>query len=190
VIPDPKWLEILKASGWQTTAIAVAFGLFLLAGRTEWLPPLEPWMIQIAALVFLVCGCLALASMGAAALRFFPIQVWIAHWIKMYRSKRGFRKYIPHMLPKEREIIAYLLAKNQKMFTAEADGGHARTLLSRGIVIVVAQHNQLLDPLDVPMTIPDHLWDVLQKHKQEFPYTPAKDDEAEGHPWRVHWQEA
>jgi hypothetical protein len=28
--PDPRWLEILKASGWQTTALAVASGLFLL----------------------------------------------------------------------------------------------------------------------------------------------------------------
>ena len=28
--PDPKWLEILKASGWQTTGLACAFGVFLL----------------------------------------------------------------------------------------------------------------------------------------------------------------
>jgi hypothetical protein len=47
--PDPKWLEILKASGWQTTALAVAFGLFILAGRTGWLSSLDPWMIQLGA---------------------------------------------------------------------------------------------------------------------------------------------
>jgi hypothetical protein len=87
----------------------------------------------------------------------------------------------------EREIIAYLLAKNQKTFTAASDGGHARTLLSRGIVIILARDGQLLDPENVPMTIPDHLWDVLQKHKDEFPYKPP--DETDGAPWRVHWME-
>ena len=107
-----------------------------------------------------------------AAHKFLPIQVWIVHWIEIQRSKRGFRGYIRHMTPKEREIIAYLLAKNQKTFTAASDGGHARTLLSRGIVIILARDGQLLDPENVPMTIPDHLWDVLQKHKDEFPYKP------------------
>lgn len=107
-----------------------------------------------------------------AAHKFLPIQVWIVHWIEIQRSKRGFRGYIRHMTPKEREIIAYLLAKNQKTFTAASDGGHARTLLSRGIVIILARDGQLLDPENVPMTIPDHLWDVLEKHKDEFPYKP------------------
>ena len=40
--PDPRWLELLKASGWQTVAIAVAVGVFLLAAHWGWLPPLEP----------------------------------------------------------------------------------------------------------------------------------------------------
>ena len=93
------------------------------------------------------------------------------------------------MTTKEREIIAYLLAKNQKTFTAASDGGHARTLLSRGIVIILARDGQLLDPENVPMTIPDHLWDVLQKHKDEFPYKPPDGGETEGAPWRVHWME-
>ena len=120
---------------------------------------------------------------------FFPVQVWVVHWIELQRSKRRFRDYITHMTPKEREIIAYLIAKNQKTFTAAADGGHARTLLSRGIVMIVARDGQRLDPENVPMTIPDHLWDVLQEHKHEFPYKPPEDDETEAYPWRVHWME-
>ena len=35
---------------------------------------------------------------------------------------------------KEREIIAYLLHRRERMFTADLDGGHATTLISRGIV--------------------------------------------------------
>ena len=34
----------------------------LYAGRHGWIPPLDPWAIQLAMFVFLVCGCLSLAS--------------------------------------------------------------------------------------------------------------------------------
>jgi hypothetical protein len=59
---DPRWLEILRASGWHTAAIAAACGLFLLAGHWEWLPPLEGWIIQVAAFGFLLSGCLTFAT--------------------------------------------------------------------------------------------------------------------------------
>jgi hypothetical protein len=65
--PDPRWLEILKASGWQTVALALAAGLFLWAARTGWIPPLEPWMVQTAAVVMIACGLLALASFASNA---------------------------------------------------------------------------------------------------------------------------
>jgi hypothetical protein len=188
--PDPRWLEILKASGWQTAAVATACGSFLLVGAWGWLPPLAPWMIQLAAFGFLLCASLAVVSFISAMLKFFPIRVWVVHWISLRRATRGMRDYIPYMTSDERAIIAYLLEKNEKTFCAAADGGKARILLSRGIVTIVAQPGQQLDSEDVPMTIPDHLWDVLRKHKNEFPYTPVEDDDGvEIHPWRVHWME-
>jgi hypothetical protein len=41
-------------------------------------------------------------------------------------------EYIPFMTAKDKEIIAYLLHHNQRMFTCEPDGGHAGLLLSQG----------------------------------------------------------
>lgn len=186
-IPDSKWLEILKASGWQTVAIAAACGLFLLAVHWGWLPPLESWMTLLAAFIFLLCGCLACASFFSTFFRFFPIQKWLVHWINIYRAKCGLRNYIQYMTPNERKIIGYLLAKNQKTFLAESDGGYASTLISRGFVTIIAKRGQHLDMNDVPMAIPDHFWDVLQKHKNDFPYTPPARGETEVHPWRVPW---
>jgi hypothetical protein len=159
--PDPGWLEILKASGWQTAAVGVACGSFLLIARCGWVPPLETWMIQLAAVVTLICGALALASFLSATLKFFPVQTWFLHWFKRHWAKRAVRDYIPHMTDHEREIIAYLLAKNQKMFTAESDGGYAATLLARGIVRIAVQPNQHVAMSDVPMAVPDYVWDVL-----------------------------
>jgi hypothetical protein len=136
---DAKWLEILKASGGQTTALAVASGLFLLAGHTGWLPPLEPWVVLLAAAVFLVCACLAIATTLSAALKEFPVRSWVSRRLTVHRKIREIENYIPHMTPKEKEIIAYLLAKTQKLFTVASDGGYATTLISKGIVVVAVR---------------------------------------------------
>lgn len=94
--------------------------------------------------------------------------------------------YIPHMTEKDREIIAYLLHHNQRMFTAESDGGHARLLLSKGIIRIAAKHGQHIDMENVPFEVPKHIWDVLVRHKQRFKYD--SDDDAP-YPWRVSWME-
>ncbi|MCA6114959.1 superinfection exclusion B family protein [Bradyrhizobium sp. WSM 1738] len=167
-IPDPRWLEILKASGWQTAAVSAACGLFLLFARWSWLPPLDPWMIQLAAIAGLICGFLAIASFISAALKFFPVQTWVLHAVKLRRAKRAVRDYIPFMTEEKKKIVAYMLAKNQKMFTAESDGGYAASLLSRGIVVVAARPGQHITMSDVPMAVPDHVWDVLIAHKDHF----------------------
>lgn len=80
-MPDPRWLEVLKASGWQTVALAAAFALFSFASHRDWIPPLDAWMVQAATLGLLLFGCLAFTSFISAALKFFPIHKWAMHWI-------------------------------------------------------------------------------------------------------------
>jgi hypothetical protein len=85
--PDPRWLEILKASGWQTAALALAAGALLWANRAGWLPPLEPWMVQAAAVVMLVCGLLALASFVSNAIA--QVGIWwrgVANWSTLWQA--------------------------------------------------------------------------------------------------------
>jgi hypothetical protein len=84
----------------------------------------------------------------------------------------------------ERDIIAYLLAHNQKIFTCAADGGYAVTLISRGIVIHATQPGHRYASEDVPMAIPDNVWKVLLRHRG---YAPPPKGETEPHPWRVPW---
>ena len=62
----------------------------------------------------------------------------------IHRAKHDVQKYISLMTPKEREIIGYLLAKNQRMFTYKLDGGYASTLISRNIIRCALQHRQML----------------------------------------------
>ena len=82
----------------------------------------------------------------------------------------------------EREIIAYLLHRRERMFTADLDGGHPTTLISRGIVRRALRQGQAFDSSDVPMEIPRPVWNVIKTMKKQFPYS---GDEDEPHPWRV-----
>jgi len=86
--------------------------------------------------------------------------------------------------PKEREIIGYLLAKNEKMFTYTSDAGDANTLISKKIVVSALVPGQSVTAYGWPFKVPDHVWDVLVKHKTEFPNT-WKDGEP--HPYAISW---
>jgi hypothetical protein len=83
---------------------------------------------------------------------------------------------------KEREIVSYLLHRNERMFTADIDGGHAATLIARGIVKSAVRPGQVFDPTDVPMEIPRAIWNLVKGLKDQFPYSGDEDDP---YPWRV-----
>jgi hypothetical protein len=63
--PDPHWLELLKASGWQTAAGAIACGALLWANHNGWFPDaFNSWVGPIA-VAMAICGSLALASLAS-----------------------------------------------------------------------------------------------------------------------------
>ncbi len=97
---------------------------------------------------------------------------------------RQIEEELGELTEQDREILAYLLHHNQRMFECALDGGNARMLITRGIVRNALRPGQVFDPENVPMEVPRHIWSVLKKHQSMFPYEPSED---EGHPWRVHW---
>ena len=186
-IPDPKWLEILKASGGQTAALALACGIFLLVAHWGWLPPLDPRMVIRATFGFLVFGFLAIAALGAAVNKTIPMREWVVDYVNERRFCRAVHEYISHMTERERKIIAYLLSKNQKQFTCDQDGSYLTSLISRRIVVYAYQPRQVFRGTDVPMRIPDNVWDILKAYRSEFPYQPPRQGEIEPEPWRIPW---
>lgn len=95
-------------------------------------------------------------------------------------------KFIPHMTENDRAIIGYLLHHNQKTFQSASDGGYAAPLIGKKIIRIAAIHGQELDMNWVPFEITDDAWDVLSKHREEFPYKPPK-GKTETHPWAIPW---
>jgi hypothetical protein len=162
--------------------------MFLAAARSGWLPPLEPWMIHLVAFGLLLFGFLALASFFSALFRIAPVHRWAVTWWNLRRQQQAAEDYIQYMTDREKEIIAFLLAKNQKMFDAEIDGGYAAPLLSRGIVRIIMVQGQHADHDRVPMAIPDHIWDVLVRNRDKFRYAPPPQGKVEPYPWRIPWQ--
>jgi hypothetical protein len=182
---DPRWLEILKSSGGQSFALAGASGGLLLVMYFRVVPPLDPPWIHVVIGLFLLCSLLWAVSVLSWLNRFFSPRVWILHWHRLRQERTAVERYIPHMSDREKAIVAYLLAHNQKIFTADSDGGYATTLISRGVVVRALISGQRFHPSEMPLEIPDHVWQVLEKHKDQFRYDPSAEED--GHPWRVHW---
>lgn len=180
---DPKWLEILKAGGWERLAIAVGCGAVFALVKAGVLQSPGALALFIVAAVGILCACLTVAAMLRALFKFVPPSVWIKHWVTQARQRREVAAYIPHMTDEDRAIIGYLLAHNQKSFTGASDGGHATTLISRGVIVLALRKGQIFVENDTPFMVPDHIWAVLVRHKDKFP-TPGPGDP---HPWRVHW---
>jgi hypothetical protein len=186
--PDPRWLEILKASAWQTFAIATGTGVFLYLARQRILPPVPDGALLVAWITFLICTMLFLTSFISACLKFFTIRSrFVAFW-RERAERKDLIEYIPHMRPVERQILGYLLANNQQMFEGDIDGGHASTLISRGIIVRALQPGQAFRQTKVPYVIQNHHWEILQRpvYKEQFT---AKVDSDAPHPWRENWME-
>ncbi|MFZ0852614.1 MAG: hypothetical protein WAO08_25845 [Hyphomicrobiaceae bacterium] len=185
---DPRWLEILKASGWQTTFAALGCAIFLLLAERGVIPAQSlPSVIPIMWCAFLLSSALALASIAQSAARAFPVDLWVRRWFLRRKAKREVADYIPFMSDKERQIIGYLLKYRRKTFDSADDGGYAAPLIARGIVVVAGVGGQRIDLERVPMAVPDHVWEVLEKHADEFPHRPDMNGKTEMQPWRVPW---
>lgn len=86
---DPRWLGILKASGPQTFALAVAFGLFWLVDRRGLIPSLPAWIVQLTVFGFLVCACLTIVSFLVVVMRllYVGLEIFVL-WVRNRRDKR------------------------------------------------------------------------------------------------------
>jgi hypothetical protein len=141
-------------------------------------------VVVSALIVTVLCTCLALTSLVA--------RIWnasgglrqhLAEMFHQYRDKKRIQRELDYLIPKERKIIAYLLAKQQRVFEVLRDGEQAATLIAKGFVVPTTRKPPAV-LRDITVEVPPHIWDVLIKNRAKFPYE-APDSEA--HPWRTHW---
>jgi hypothetical protein len=189
---DPKWIDGIKSA--ISAGAAYKFSLAVVSGIYWYLlarhyVPYSAGLIQASSFGFLFFTLLWLANAIAVIADIFRPRTWFVHCITLRRQTREVENYLPHLSEKDREIIAYLLAHNQKTIIADMDGGHAMTLIARAFLIVQTAPGQTDYENRVPMIIPDNVWGVLQRHKDKFPYAPPPSGEVEPYPWRKHFME-
>ena len=187
-----KFIDLLKASGWQTAMIAAGTALFIYLSHDGVLPALEPPLIELVAwAVLFVSAALAAASLISA------VQQVLRHGWKQLQLHRAIRnrrntfiKNIPFLSEDERRILGYLREKKQKTFTADHDGGYANTLIAKRYVGYIGAPGQSFDFDKVPMAVADYVWDIIQERPADLPYAPVYRENGrryEVQPWRIHW---
>ncbi len=187
---DPgKWIDGIKsaisAGASYKFALAAICGIYWYLSAWHYVPT-SVWQIQASSFGCVFFTLLWVANVVSVFADIFRPRDFFVHRIELRRQSREVENYLPHLGEKEREIIAYLLAHNQKSFIAAMDGGHAMLLITRAIVIPITAPGQVVYQDRMPMIIPDHIWVVLQRHKASFQYVAPTDDEIEVHPWRRH----
>ncbi len=183
--PDPRWLELLKANGWQTTALAAACGTVLFLVKKGYVQTDgSPYWVLGAVIGAVVFGCLSLAAIGRAVVQATDVGGVARRWWLRRLQRKAARDYIPFMTAKERSIVAYLLHHNQRVFQTTQDGGYAAPLIAQGVVWPAVAPGQVVSAYGVPFEIPEHIWSTLKKHRDAFPYDPGGDG---GPPWNIHW---
>lgn len=172
---DSGWLEILKASAWQLLGLSLALSVFWLLVRFEVLPPSDSqFVIYGLPLAILITAGLGLASLVeqvgkwlAAALK--KHQEKKERWQKIADHQRKFAEHVNFMTVNELAIYGYLLKHNRKSFTATMDCGYAASLYKRGFIQSDAQHGHSYGISEFPFSVPDHIWQVLEEKRDQFP---------------------
>ena len=177
-----KWSEFLKANEWQTGWLAGVSFVFWVLVRFCAIPTDDSsWWEIVPISMFLIFLALTMARISKNS------------WMPWWRTRRRVRldqkraeEYMPYMTDREKTIIGYLLYHNQKMFQGAWHGSVAATLLARGIIRKEVRDSALTQ---VPFSVPDHIWTVLERHRESFPYTPPENP-AGPPPWREdYWWE-
>jgi len=153
-------------------AVAFAGAAVLANNHYRWLPEIKPLEPTYANIIVGVVGfglCVSMVGSFMALAKFFAIRKRIVFWFRRRRDVQDLRDYLPHMAPDEKVYIGYLLAANTKSLTCPMDGGKLKTLLSRGIIVLVLGGTPAHNMLSAPAVIPDHLWKVLRENEHLFP---------------------
>jgi hypothetical protein len=146
----------------------------------EYIPPFDPeWLLHLDVFAFLVSAGLLIFSLLEHIYMFTASYVSCA--LKQRRNVAIAEKTFATLLPKEKEILGYLLHHNQRVFECTSDGGYASTLLSRRFVRIFAVAGQQFDYFSVPFIVDDDVWTAMRKNPGAFPYI---EQERVAPPWR------
>jgi hypothetical protein len=177
--PDSNWLKALEIKGSTAAAVAVACIMILVMAFAGWffLDTLPAWVKAVVAAV----AFLAIALTGGNVLQWFidesskkrerrrQEEEQRAEERKREDTQERHRQkvlgYLDTLSDREYEILSYLVQKNQQSFTAEMGGTRIATLQQKGLIEMATG---IYSSIDWPYTIPNFVWEELQRCKDAF----------------------
>lgn len=177
--PDSNWLKVLEIKGSTAAAVAVACIMILVMADAGWffLDTLPEWAKAVVAVV----AFLAIALTGGNVLQWFIDESSKTRERrdkgKEEQAKQRKRKeererlrqtilgYLDTLSDSERDILSYHVQKNQQSFTTDMTGERIGTLKQKGLVEMASGIHR---EMSWPFTIPNFVWEELQRRKDEF----------------------
>lgn len=179
-MPTPErsdWWKVLFLDPFQAFAVAACAIVVILLHhyRVSFFASLPEWLLGIVGLL----GIYGLFLFLSKALH--RCSQLVTGWWRRRRSRKSILLHLETLAPHEREILAYLVTRKERSFTAHADGQRASTLVAKGLV--APAERDIFFQMDRPFVVPDFVWRELMKRKDQFQYKGT----GTPHPWRSGW---
>lgn len=160
--------DVISTSGIYKFAIAFSCAAYWYFAEIGALPGAESWEIRLSAAGAMLFGALWLAGVFLGAWKLSKATEKIKYKLYICSEKKRVQEYIPYMSEKDRLFVAHLLAKNEKTFVTDMNGGNAVNLIAQRLIYRTALSGHTYNMLRCPYEVPDHVWDVLQENKDYF----------------------
>ena len=177
------WLKILELRLHVLAAICAFCVLVILLndGAFRYAHDVSPGVLGLMFLGAVLTFCLIVAQVGKLLFDF--VMTWrksrIQH-IKAQEFQTGVFKFLDTLSAQEREVLSYLVLKNQQSFNADMMAKVVVTLQQKNLIAIGAG---MMSQRDAPYIVPPFVWDELQRRKTDF----SKADLSGIHTWREHW---
>lgn len=167
-----KLIDLLKTGGWQSFFVGLALLIFLLLQSWGIIDTTSvPYIVPIVWLLAFVFLGIAVASLGDQIKLYFQNRKKAGDHIRFELARRkAFIDDIPHLTDRERQIFAYLIAKNQKRFNADSTGEYASGLIAKGYIVSIARPGSYYTIRSFPFEVPSFVWEEIQARMDLFPY--------------------
>lgn len=162
-------VDLIKVGGRVPVALSLASIAVLQSDRLGiGLLQNVPWLEWVAWVALLIFSSLTVVSLGDALLSALEPARRVRSHLQRKRNQNRIRRLIPQLPDKEREILGYLLLRNERHITSTINGDYAAKLISMGILCRADVPGQAFSVLRVPYEIPEPISETLKKSEQQI----------------------
>jgi hypothetical protein len=164
---------------WRAAAFAVAGAILLSLNAWGTLPfELPSWALPIIGVITVVAAAIAILDLMKTLVFALGATIkWLGELWTERQARCRVLRYLDTLSPREKEILGYLLARNERSIISALDGGYAQPLVAKGIL---RRPRQMGTSEDMTHIIPEFVWLELKRRQNEFPDTYR----GKAHPWR------